>query len=107
MFDMIAAVEEGSDSLNNNHTSYSTKEPKPTNTPALTTSQISKKQNGTVNSKLDDALQILEEMDELDDEQKDVFERELLWQYCDKRAENANRFAQLQKTLKTVLDNDN
>lgn len=107
VFDMIAAVEEGSDSLNNNHTSYSTKEPKPTNTPALTTSQISKKQNGTVNSKLDDALQILEEMDELDDEQKDVFERELLWQYCDKKAENAKCFVQLQKTLKTVLDNDN
>lgn len=107
VFDMIAAVEEGSDSLNNNHTSYSTKEPKPTNTPALTTSQISKKQNGTVNSKLDDALQILEEMDELDDEQKDVFERELLWQYCDKKAENAKCFVQLQKTLETVLDNDN
>lgn len=107
VFDKIAAIEEGSDSLNNNHTSYSTKEPKPTNTPALTTSQISKKQNGTVNSKLDDALQILEEMDELDDEQKDVFERELLWQYCDKKAENAKCFVQLQKTLETVLDNDN
>ena len=106
VFDMIAAVEEGSDSLNNNHTSYSTKEPKPTNTPPLTTSQISKKQNGTVNSKLDDALQILEEMDELDDEQKDVFERELLWQYCDKKAENAKCFVQLQKTLETVLDNE-
>lgn len=107
VFDMIAAVEEGSDSLNNNHTSYSTKEPKPTNTPALTTSQISKKQNGTVNSKLDDALQILEDMEKMDDEQKDVFERELLWQYCDKKAENAKCFVQLQKTLKTVLDNDN
>lgn len=107
VFDMIAAVEEGSDSLNNNHTSYSTKEPKPTNTPALTTSQISKKQNGTVNSKLDDALQILEDMEKMDDEQKDVFERELLWQYCDKKAENAKCFVQLQKTLETVLDNDN
>lgn len=107
VFDMIAAVEEGSDSLNNNHTSYSTKEPKPTNTPALTTSQISKKQNGTVNSKLDDALQILEDMEKMDDEQKDVFERELLWQYCDKKAENAKCFVQLQKTLETVFDNDN
>lgn len=106
VFDMIAAIEGFSGSSNNNHTSYSTKEPKPTNTPPLTTSQISKKQNGTVNSKLDDALQILEKMD---DEQKGVFERELLWQYCDKKENNAKStgFGQLKGVLETVLDNDN
>ncbi len=107
VFDRIAAIEGFSGSSNNSGTSYGTNGSKPTNTPALTTSQTSKKQNGTVNSKLDDALQILEEMDELDDEQKDVFERELLWQYCDKKEENANSFAELRKTLEMVLDNDN
>lgn len=107
VFDKIAAIEGFSGSSNNSGTSYGTNGSKPTNTPALTTSQISKKQNGTVNSKLDDALQILEDMEKMDDEQKDVFKRELLWQYCDKKAENAKCFVQLQKTLKTVLDNDN
>ena len=54
-----------------------------------------------------DALQILKQMKKIDDEQKDVFERELLWKYCDKKAENANDFGKLKGVLETVLDNDN
>lgn len=106
VFDMIATIE-FPNSFKNSDTSFATKKPKHTNSSATTTPQTSKKQNGTVNSKLDDALQILEEMDELDDEQKDVFERELLWQYCNKKANTANSFAQLKETLETVWDNDN
>ena len=100
VFDKIAAIEGFSGSSNNSHTSYGTNGSKPTNTPA-------KQTHFPDQDELDDALQILKKMDELDDEQKDVFERELLWQYCDKKEENANRFAELRKTLETVLDNDN
>ena len=55
---------------------------------------------------MEKALQILEKMD---DEQKDVFERELLWQYCDTKEHNAKStdFGQLKGVLETVLDNDN
>ena len=103
VFDKIAAIEGFSGSSNNSGTSYGTNGSKPTNTPADKTS--AQNQNGIVKgSKLEKALQILEKMD---DEQKDVFKRELLWQYCDKKAENAKCFVQLQKTLETVLDNDN
>lgn len=109
VFDMIAAIEGFSGSSNNSGTSYGTNGSKPTNTPALTTSQTSKKQNGTVNSKLDDALQILEKMDELNVKQKNVFERELLWKYCDIKEHNAKStgFGKLKGVLETVLDNDN
>lgn len=106
VFDKIAAIEGFSGSSNNSHTSYGTNGSKPTNTPADKTS--AKNQNGIEEgSELYDALQILKKMGKMDDEQKDVFERELLWQYCDKKAENANSFAELRKTLETVLDNDN
>ena len=59
---------------------------------------------------LKNALRILKKMKKMkkmDDEQKDVFERELLWKYCDKKAENANDFGKLKGVLETVLDNDN
>ena len=106
VFDKIAAIEGFSGSSNNSHTSYGTNGSKPTNTPADKTS--AKNQNGIEEgSELYDALQILKQMKKMDDEQKDVFERELLWQYCDKKEENANSFAELRKTLETVLDNDN
>lgn len=102
VFDMIAAIEGFSGSSNNNHTSYSTKEPKPTNTPPKQTPFPDQ-------DELDDALQILEKMEKMDDEQKGVFERELLWQYCDKKEHNAKStgFGQLKGVLETVLDNDN
>lgn len=102
VFDMIAAIEGFSGSSNNNHTSYSTKEPKPTNTPPKQTPFPDQ-------DELDDALQILEKMEKMDDEQKGVFERELLWQYCDKKENNAKStgFGQLKGVLETVLDNDN
>ena len=106
MFDKIAAIEGFSGSSNNSHTSYGTNGSKPTNTPADKTS--AKNQNGIEEgSELYDALQILKQMKKMDDEQKDVFERELLWQYCDKKAENANDFGKLKGVLETVLDNDN
>lgn len=106
VFDRIAAIEGFSGSSNNSGTSYGTNGSKPTNTPADKTS--AKNQNGIEEgSELYDALQILKKMGKMDDEQKDVFERELLWQYCDKKEENANSFAELRKTLETVLDNDN
>lgn len=100
VFDRIAAIEGFSGSSNNSGTSYGTNGSKPTNTPAKQTPFP--KQN-----ELENALQILKDMEKMDDEQKDVFERELLWQYCDKKEENANSFAKLRKTLETVLDNDN
>lgn len=103
VFDKIAAIEGFSGSSNNSGTSYGTNGSKPTNTPALTTSQISKKQNGTVNSKLDDALQILEDMEKMDDEQKDVFERELLWQYCDKKAGKCKVFCAITKDIENGI----
>lgn len=108
VFDKIAAIEGFSGSSNNSGTSYGTNGAKPTNTPADKTS--AKNQNGIVKgSKLDDALQILEKMEKMDDEQKGVFERELLWQYCDKKENNAKStgFGQLKGVLETVLDNDN
>ena len=106
VFDKIAAIEGFSGSSNNSHTSYGTNGSKPTNTPADKTS--AKNQNGIEEgSELYDALQILKQMKKMDDEQKDVFERELLWQYCDKKAENANDFGKLKGVLETVLDNDN
>ena len=108
VFDKIAAIEGFSGSSNNSGTSYGTNGSKPTNTPADKTS--AKNQNGIVKgSKLDDALQILEKMEKMDDEQKGVFERELLWQYCDKKENNAKStgFGQLKGVLETVLDNDN
>lgn len=102
VFDMIAAIEGFSGSSNNNHTSYSTKEPKPTNTPPKQTPFPDQ-------DELDDALQILKEMEKMDDEQKGVFERELLWKYCDTKEHNAKStdFGQLKGVLETVLDNDN
>lgn len=100
VFDKIAAIEGFSGSSNNSGTSYGTNGSKPTNTPAKQTPFPDQ-------DELEKALQILKKMDELNVKQKDVFERELLWQYCDKKAENAKCFVQLQKTLKTVLDNDN
>lgn len=105
VFDKIAAIEGFSGSSNNSGTSYGTNGSKPTNTPADKTS--AQNQNGIVKgSKLEKALQILEKMD---DEQKDVFERELLWQYCDTKEHNAKStdFGQLKGVLETVLDNDN
>lgn len=106
VFDKIAAIEGFSGSSNNSHTSYGTNGSKPTNTPADKTS--AKNQNGIEEgSELYDALQILKQMEKMDDEQKAVFERELLWQYCDKKAENANDFGKLKGVLETVLDNDN
>lgn len=100
VFDKIAAIEGFSGSSNNSGTSYGTNGSNPTNTPAKQTPFPKQ-------AELKKALQILEDMEKMDDEQKDVFERELLWQYCDKKAENAKCFVQLQKTLETVLDNDN
>lgn len=106
VFDKIAAIEGFSGSSNNSGTSYGTNGSKPTNTPADKTS--AKNQNGIVKgSKLDDALQILKKMDELNVKQKNAFERELLWQYCDKKVKNENSFGQLKGVLETVLDNDN
>lgn len=108
VFDKIAAIEGFSGSSNNSGTSYGTNGSKPTNTPADKTS--AQNQNGIVKgSKLEKALQILKKMDELNVKQKNVFERELLWQYCDTKEHNAKStdFGQLKGVLKTVLDNDN
>ncbi len=108
VFDKIAAIEGFSGSSNNSGTSYGTNGAKPTNTPADKTS--AKNQNGIVKgSKLDDALQILKKMDELNVKQKNVFERELLWKYCDTKEHNAKStdFGKLKGVLETVLDNDN
>ena len=105
VFDKIAAIEGFSGSSNNSHTSYGSK---PTNTPADKTS--AKNQNGIEEgSELYDALQILKQMEKMDDEQKAVFERELLWQYCDTKEHNAKStgFGKLKGVLETVLDNDN
>ena len=100
VFDRIAAIEGFSGSSNNSGTSYGTNGSNPTNTPAKQTPFPDQ-------DELKNALRILKKMKKIDDEQKDVFERELLWQYCDKKEENANSFAELRKTLETVLDNDN
>lgn len=108
VFDKIAAIEGFSGSSNNSGTSYGTNGSKPTNTPADKTS--AKNQNGIVKgSKLDDALQILKKMDELNVKQKNAFEREILWKYCDTKEHNAKStdFGQLKGVLETVLDNDN
>ena len=108
VFDKIAAIEGFSGSSNNSGTSYGTNGSKPTNTPADKTS--AKNQNGIVKgSKLDDALQILKKMDELNVKQKNAFEREILWKYCDTKEHNAKStdFGKLKGVLETVLDNDN
>lgn len=102
VFDKIAAIEGFSGSSNNSHTSYGTNGSNPTNTPAKQTPFPKQ-------AELKKALQILEDMEKMDDEQKDVFKRELLWQYCDTKEHNAKStdFGQLKGVLKTVLDNDN
>ena len=102
VFDKIAAIEGFSGSSNNSGTSYGTNGSKPTNTPAKQTPFPDQ-------DELKKALQILKKMDELNVKQKNVFERELLWQYCDTKEHNAKStdFGKLKGVLETVLDNDN
>lgn len=102
VFDKIAAIEGFSGSSNNSGTSYGTNGSNPTNTPAKQTPFPDQ-------DELKNALRILKDMDELDNEQKGVFERELLWKYCDTKEHNAKStgFGKLKGVLETVLDNDN